>query len=222
MKKGIFVLIATWMFAVSFAQSEKYIKAMESKVAAMDTTYEKGSLIDLANAFERIAEAEKNQWLPYYYAALANVNTGTMTMASSGGGMGGGNAAQMDPLADKAEQLLNKAEALSKNNSEIYIVKKMISSLRMMTDPMNRYMTQVPIGTEALANARKLNPDNPRIYLLEGIDKFYTPEQFGGSKEEAKKLFEEAIKKFESFKPESSIHPTWGIKQIQYFMSQMK
>lgn len=222
MKKGIFVLISAFMITGSFAQSEKYIKTMEQKVVAIDTTHDINNLKDLANTFERIGDAEKNQWLPYYYAALAHVNTGTMIAAAGGDPLAGGNAAKTDPEADKAEELLNKALALGKDNSETWVVKKQIASLRMMGDPMNRYMTYGPAAAEALANAKKLNPDNPRVYLLEGIDKFYTPEQYGGSKVEAQKLFEQAKKKFETFKPESSIHPTWGMGQVQYFMSQPK
>jgi hypothetical protein len=220
MKKLSVIAICSFVGIVAFAQSEKYVKSMEPKVVAIDTTHSADALKDLANSFERIADVEKNQWLPYYYAALANVNAGFM-MGMSGGNTGG-NASVTDPIADKSEALLNKAEALSKDNSEIYIVKKQIATLRMMADPMSRYMTYGPAAAEALATAKKLNPENPRVYLLEGQDKFYTPEQFGGSKEEAKKLFEEARKKYESFKPESTIHPSWGMAQIQYFMSQMK
>ena len=47
---------------------------------------------------------------------------------------------------------------------------------------MNRYMQYGPIAEQALQKAIKLNPENPRIYLLQGQDKFYTPEQYGGSK----------------------------------------
>lgn len=220
MKKVFLVVLITCAGLTTFSQPEKFIKAMEPKVATLDTTHSIDVLKDLANAFERIGDAEKNQWLPYYYAALANINLGNMLMTKTGGM--GGNASELDPVADKAETLLNKAEALSKDNSEIYIIKKMIATLRMMGDPMSRYMTQLPLGTEALENAKKLNPDNPRIYVLEGMDKYFTPEQFGGSKEEAKKLFDEALKKFETFKPESAIHPNWGRQQTQYFASQIK
>lgn len=38
----------------------------------------------------------------------------------------------------------------------------------------------------------------------------------------AKKLFEEAIKKYEAFKPQTSIHPAWGLKRAQYFLSDIK
>ena len=219
MKKGFFLGICLMALTAVFAQSEKYTKTMEAKVQAFDTTRNADALKDLGNAFERIAEAEKTQWHPYYYAALAHVNAGYFSM---GGQMGGGGAQKVDPIADKAEQLISKAEALSKDNSEIFVVKKMIATLRMMGDPMTRYMQYGPQAQQALETAKKLNPENPRVYLLEGQDKFYTPEQFGGSKSEAKNLLEQALKKYEAFKPASTIDPTWGQRTTQYFLSQIK
>jgi cytochrome c-type biogenesis protein CcmH/NrfG len=129
---------------------------------------------------------------------------------------------KLDPLAERAEQLIDKAEALSQNNSEIYTAKKMAASLRMMVDPMSRFMQYGAKAQQALETAKKLNPENPRIYLLEGQDKFYTPEQYGGSKTEAKKLFEEALKKFDSFKPNTELDPTWGKNAAQYFLGLTK
>lgn len=221
MKKFFLILFMSVSSAALLAQSnDKFVKAMEQKLAGFDSVRSTAGLQEQANSFERIAEAEKNQWLPYYYAALSNVNLG-FNYAIEAGPMGG-NAEKVDPIADKAEKLINKAEALSKDNSEIYLVKKLIASLRMLGDVMNRYMTYGPVAAEALATAKKLNPENPRIYVLEGTDQFNTPEQYGGSKTEAKRLLEEALKKFETFKPESSIHPTWGLAQAKYFLSQIK
>lgn len=215
MKKIILGSLLSLFALTAFAQSEKYVKAMEPKVQAIDSTWNEEGLRELANSFERIGTAEKNQWQPYYYAALATVNRGYQIM---GPGMSGA-ADKIDPLADKAEQLLAQAEALSKDNSEIYIVKKMIASLRMMVDPMNRYMQYGPLAQQALETAKRLNPENPRVYLLEGQDKFYTPEQFGGSKAQAKLLFAQALQKFESFKPATSIDPVWGKRTTHYFIT---
>lgn len=218
MKKFIlFIVMSVVVISVS-GQSEKYMQAMQEKVALLDSTQTPADLKDLSAAFERIAEAEKEQWLPYYYAAYTQVMSAYMMMNEQSSGL----AETFDPIADKAEQLLNKAEELSKDNSEIYIIKKMIASLRMMADPMNRYMQYGPAAQQALETAKKLNPENPRVYLLEGQDKFYTPEQYGGSKDEAKKLFEEALEKFESFKPASTIDPSWGKNVAEYFLSQTK
>jgi hypothetical protein len=188
-------------------------------VSLVDTTRNVDALKALSNTFERIGDAEKVQWLPYYYAALAQVNAG---YSLSNGKMDGSLTVVLDPIADKAEALLNKAEALNKQNSEVYAVRKMILSLRMMGDPMNRYMQFGPQAAQALAMARKLDPANPRVDLLEGQDKFYTPEQFGGSKTEAKKLFESALQKYEASKPASNIDPAWGRGTTQYFLSQVK
>ena len=221
MKKTIFILSALLVASFSFAQMpEKFVKAMEAKIGAVDTTTSVQGLTDLANAFERIADAEKNQWLAYYYAAYCNASAGTM--AGAGGDMMAAKADKTDPYADKADKQIKKAEELAKSNSEIFIVKKMIATLRMIGDPMNRYMTYGPEAQAMLDEAKKLNPENPRVYVLEGQDKFYTPEQFGGSKEEAKVLFEKAQKLYDTFKPETSIHPAWGKNQVTYFLAQYK
>ncbi|TCZ74786.1 tetratricopeptide repeat protein [Flaviaesturariibacter aridisoli] len=214
--KQILLLLALFVSGASFAQSEKYVAAMQPRVNAFDTTRSLSGLNDLSAGFERIAEAEKTQWIPFYYAALAKVSSGY----SLTGGKMGGMAAQLDPIADKAEELLNKAEALSKDNSEIYVVRKMIATLRMMGDPMSRYMTYGRQAGEALETAKKLNPDNPRVLYLEGQDKFFTPAQFGGSKEEAVELWKEALKKFDSFKPADALAPHWGRINTEYFLAQ--
>jgi tetratricopeptide (TPR) repeat protein len=221
MKKTIFILSAILVASFSFAQMpDKFVKAMEAKIALIDSTHTVEGYTDLANAFERIADAEKNQWLAYYYAAYCNASAGTI--AGAGGDMMAAKADKTDPYADKADKQIKKAEELAKKNSEIFIVKKMIATLRMLGDPMNRYMTYGPEAQAMLDEAKKLNPDNPRVYILEGQDKYYTPEQFGGNKEEAKVLFEKAQKLYDTFKPETSIHPSWGKNQVAYFLSQYK
>jgi tetratricopeptide (TPR) repeat protein len=205
--------------SASFAQNEKYVKAMESKVGLLDSNNKADTWKDLANSFERIGDAERTQWLPYYYASFCHVMAGYTSLPMDGSM--GDNSSITDPPADKAEQLIDKAAGLAGENSEIYCVKKMIYSLRMMGNPMARYMTEGAKASEALEKAKALNENNPRVYILEGQDKFYTPEQFGGSKTEAKKLFEKANEIFMVIKPGSSIEPQWGRAQVGYFLSQL-
>lgn len=218
MKKIITVFFVMAAFC-AHAQSEKYMKAMDERVRELDTVRSMSGWQNLANTFERIAEAEKSQWLPFYYASLCHVMSGYM---STNGQPGAGNITALDMTADKAETLVTKAEALENENSEIFCVKKMIATLKMSADPMNRWQTYGPIATASLAKAKSLDPSNPRVYLLEGQDKFFTPEQFGGSKAEARKLFEESLRLYENFNPKSSLHPRWGITQVKYFLDQVK
>jgi len=215
MKKLIAVCLAFAMFISVNAQNEKYVKTMEKLLPGVDTLWDADGLKALSNSFERIGDAEKTQWLPYYYAALTRVNAGYAVMMATGSG-----GAATDAEADKAEALLTKAEALSQDNSDIFIVKKLIATLRLIGDPMSRAMTYGPIAAQALAKAKSLDPTNPRVYLQEALDKYNTPEQWGGSKTEGKTMLEDAIKKYETFKPQSSIHPNWGLNSAKYFLSQ--
>lgn len=220
MKKGLLMLAASFVITAAFAQSEKYMKAMESKVSMIDSTRTADGWKDLANSFERIADAEKTQWLPYYYAAFCNVQAGNMSLPMDGSF--GDNSSITDPYAEKAEKLLSKAEELGKPNAETYCVQKMIASLRMMGNAMARYMTEGPKAQAALDKAKEADVNNPRIYILEAQDKYFTPEQFGGSKDEAKVLFEKAKSLLDVAKPENSIVPNWGRAQVAYFLSLYK
>ena len=220
MRKIFFVCLTSMIMTTAFSQSEKYVTAMEANVTMLDSATTPDVLKELANTFERIGNAEKSQWLPFYYAAYCNVMAGTFSLPQDGSF--GDNSAITDPYADKAEILLNKAIEIEKANTEIYCVQKMIYGLRMMGNAMSRYMTEGPKAEAALAKAKEANAGNPRIYILEAQDKFYTPEQFGGSKAEAKILFEKALSLFETYKAESNIHPNWGLPTTKYFLSQLK
>ena len=214
MKKLSILLLSLFLFLQGKAQtSDKFTRAMEALVPSVDSTRSPEGLLELANSFERIANAEKTQWLPYYYAALCLINQANQLYTEQ-------QLDKIDPLVDRAEVLLEKAEALEKNNDELLCLRKMFHTGKMMADPMTRFMVHGAAAAEALEKAKTLNPENPRVYLLEGIDKYYTPEQWGGSKTEGRKLFEMAQQKFESFRPSSSIHPAWGRGQVSYFLSQ--
>jgi hypothetical protein len=215
MKRILLSAVLALSIIAGNAQSDRYKSAMEKLITTLDTTRSVDGYTELGNSFLRIAEAEKTQWLPYYYAALANVNAANNLFVT-------GQNDKIDPIVDKAAPLIAKAEELEKNNSEIFILKKMYNTSKMMADPMSRYMELSPLAAEALATAKKLNPENPRVPLLEGQDLFFTPEQFGGDKQEAKKKFEEALKKFEAFKPADNLAPHWGKEQATYFISQIK
>lgn len=220
MKNFILLLVFFSGALLGSAQSDKYKSTMKEKISALDTARDVFVLKDLSAAFERIAEAEKSQWLPYYYAALSEINAGYMVYMANPSNVQ--DLQKLDPMADRVDQLISRAEALSKDNSEIYTLKKMVATMRMMVNPMERYMKYGVQAQEALETARKLNPQNPRVYYLEGMDKFQTPEQFGGSKTEAKKLFEEALKRYDTYKPVTDLDPNWGRNTVQYFLGQIK
>ncbi|WP_462219377.1 hypothetical protein [Ferruginibacter sp.] len=213
MKKLLIASVLVSITMLSFGQSEKYVAAMKNDIAAIDTSFRNpASLLALANNFERIANAEKNQWLAYYYAAFCQVNYGFMEQ----------NKDKVDGIADKATDFINKADSLMPNNSEISCIKSMIASCHMMVNPMQRYMEYGPESGSNMEKAMQQDPTNPRPYYLKGQTLKYTPEQFGGGCKTAKPELQTALDKFAAFKPASELHPNWGKQPVEMLMKECK
>ncbi len=213
MKKLFLVTLLTATSIVSFSQSDKYIAAMKSNIAAIDSSFRNpANLLGLANNFERIANAEKNQWLAYYYAAYCQVNYGFMEQDKT----------KTDGIADKATVLIAKADSLAPKNSEISCIKSMIASCHMMVNPMQRYMQYGQESTTNMEDAMEQDPTNPRPYLLKGQNLKYTPEQFGGGCKTATPELQTALNKFATFKAASDLHPVWGKQRVEQLMNECK
>jgi hypothetical protein len=212
--KKLFLFTMILCFAsITFAQSDKYINAMKANIAQLDSIMTKGNAVEVANNFERIGNAEKTQWLPFYYAGYCTVMNAYNEK----------DVAKKDAIADKAQQFINTADSiLGKENSETYVIKSMIATTHMTVDPQSRYMTYGPQITEFLEKSKSLDPSNPRPVLVQAENTFYTPEQFGGGKNAAKSFFDQAKTLDDNFKPETEISPNWGKNAISYFLSQYK
>lgn len=212
MKKLFLTLSLSLMGFTAFAQTA-YEKAMTEKIGKVETAKTADELTALTNDFERIGTKENSQWLPYYYAAYSTIQKGRVLMRS-------GKTAELDPIAEQAEKYIAKAEALSPNNAEIYILKKITSGFRMMVDPMSRYMQEAPIAQNALSKAKELDPENPRITVLLAEDAYFTPEQYGGSKPKGVELFKKSLEQFAAYKPKTALDPNWGKAEAEFFLSQ--
>jgi hypothetical protein len=76
-----------------------------------------------------------------------------------------------------------------------------------------------PKQETALDKAIKADPNNPRIYYLNGQTLMNTPEAFGGGKAVAKKLFEKSLELYKTFKPASPFHPNWGKEEAEQLLA---
>lgn len=213
MKKLFLLAAVSFLSAATFAQSEKYLATMKSNIEAIDAAFKNPvSLLDLANKFERIASAEKTQWLPYYYAALCQVNYSYMEQDKT----------KIDAIADKATEWIDKADALQPNNSEISCLKSMIASAHMMVNPMQRFMEYGQEAQVFIDAAMQQDPANPRPEYLKGQSLKYTPEQFGGGCANAKPVLQSSLDKYNKFNPASDIHPNWGKQRVEVLIGECK
>ncbi len=200
--KSILSSFLILMTLVTSAQSDKYVAAMQKNLHSFDSARTTADLLTMANTFERIGDAEKTQWLPYYYAGLALSTAGW-------------NDPKLDKDANstRINTLCDKAETLDKN-SEIYVLRNMAATQQMMVDPQTRWQTYGMQASKYLQIATQLNPDNPRIYYLQGESLFNTPPAFGGGKDKAKPMFEKAVALFKTEKPKP-MWPDWGLDRTE-------
>ncbi|HMO31671.1 MAG TPA: hypothetical protein PKE63_09985 [Lacibacter sp.] len=212
MKKLWFLLLVLVVAGSSQAQNEKYVKAMGTQLVAMSQAGTPAAMQEVVHGFERIAKAEKNQWLAYYYAGLSQVWHAFLL----------NDPAQYDALADKAEAFLEAAEALVQGESELAMLAAMVGTLRMAADPMSRFMQYSPRISQYLELAKQLNPGNPRPYFWQGQSLLRTPEQFGGGCANARPLLEEALRRFTTFEPATPLHPVWGKPQTEQLLGSCK
>ncbi len=211
MKNSILFCLGFMFFLQVGAQNKRYVSSMEKNLKMMDTCKSAPSYQQTANGFERIANAEKKEWLPAYYVSLCNVFMAT-TMKGD----------KIDEYCDIAEKYANKADSLSPNNSEVYALRALIYSSRISVNPMLRGAKFGGMSGEMSSKAKELDPNNPRPYLLQAQGMYYTPPQFGGGKDKALPLLEETVKKYEAFHPASTIHPDWGKERAKMLLDECK
>jgi hypothetical protein len=211
MKTTLSLLIVLIAFNC-FAQDAKYMSAMEKNVATIDTAKDPATLQNAGNAFERISNANPKEWLPLYYQSYCILMSG-MRETDNG---------KKDEMLDKAGLLANRADSLSKDNSEIYVLRSFINSMKISVDPMTRGQQLGMQSAMLTARAIELDKENPRAYLLKGSGLMYTPPQYGGGKDKAIPVLEESVAKYKSFRPKDKIAPHWGEARANQLLEQLK
>jgi hypothetical protein len=212
MKKLLAFALMLFAAATQAQDNKKFISAMEKNLAAFKEAKTADDYIQSANAFERIASAEKEEWLPNYYASMSYLLAGSQQQ----------DKLKMDEFYDKAMVLVDKAADISKENSEILALKAWVTSMKISVDPMTRGQELGMQSGMLTATAMNLDPSNPRPYMLKGIGTMYTPEQFGGGKGKALPILETALEKYKTFKPKNSIMPNWGEDKAREALEECK
>jgi hypothetical protein len=212
MKNRLLILTLSMISIWTWGQEERYTNAMLSAIEMLDQASDPSHFIESANRFERIATAEKSLWMPYYYASYSLV---VMSFDEADGG-------KRDQLLDRAQQLLDRALELEPRESELLVLQAFLYPSRIMVDPIGRGMTYMEKMFASLETARKLNPENPRIYFLEGVNKLNLPPSMGGGVQVAQPILEEALLKFEIFRNDDPLWPHWGEEAVRAELQKLK
>jgi hypothetical protein len=214
--KKIILMGAMALGAVS-TQAQDFKAVLDKTFTAFDTTWDQNAKVEQGNKLSLIAKKWDNEWVAHYYAAYSKV---ALTYQEK-------DNAKKDAYLDEADKEREDAVSiLKKENDETYVLGAMIANSRMGVDPMNRWQKYGPIFSGDLESAKDINPDNPRMYLEQGIAKFYTPKAYGGGKKAAMPYFEKADVLFtkEAGTPAANdiTMPHWGKRTNSYFINLCK
>lgn len=199
MKTLSIIIIALATQLTGFSQPS-YEQAMGQALQKFGQAKTLEQLADVAAQFNRIAEAESDKWLPPYYSSLVYSTIAFRTP----------NAEQKQAYAEKAQESVNKALEIAPKESEVHTLQGMVYQAFLTIDPAKNGQLYSSKMNGSFQLATKLNPENPRPYYLQGVGILNTPEQYGGGKEAAKPLLKKAMKKFNTLKKSSNLHPDWG------------
>lgn len=209
--KKIIVLTVLFTAISGTVFSSNYKEVMKTNIDKMLSLSSSAELIALANQFERIANAEKEEWLPAYYAAYCFVRSTFFDEMKSD---------ETHQQLDKAQKIIDQLVKSNNSESEIFALQALVYQLRI-TDMSKGYKYSKLAGG-AITVAERLNPKNPRVYYLRGSNTFHTPKMFGGGAEKAKADLEKASGMFKNYRAENDLLPTWGAIHNNQLLSKCK
>ena len=160
---------------------------------------------EASNLFERIATAEPDKWLPYYYVSQIN------TVIS----FGEKDEEKLSKQLEKAKEFLDVAKAISPDNPEILIQEALINTAWIAFDGVTYGMTLSPKNVQLYQKALEIAPDNPRVILSKAEWDMGSARYFGKDVTPYCKDVERALDLFATFKSETPFYPTWGKERAE-------
>ena len=207
MRTVFFLFIST-----NFVFAGKYETAMLGAIEKLYSAHDMESYISASSAFERIGDAEEDQWLPYYYAGLGYIWTSHTIQEGS----------KIDEFLDKAQVMVDKAEKLSGDNDEIITLQGYIYMMKVVVDPPNRGPQYSGLSMQEFGKAVGMNPDNPRALLLLGRMKMGSDQFFGNDLSESCGMIHKAAQMFDNQVINSKLDPVWGKEMAEMFVNECK
>jgi len=205
--KSVFQLLLVLLISVSLSFANKYESAMSTAIEKLNAANDLEAYVAATATFERIGDAEQDQWLPYYYASLGYVwSSHTLEEGS-----------KIDEYLDKAQSLNEKAEKLSPNNDEIITLQGYIYMMKLAVDPSTRGQEYSGLAMQQFGKAMGMNANNPRALLLSGRMKMGTDQFFGNDLSESCGMILKASKMFENQTQKSKLDPAWGWEMAEIF-----
>ncbi len=189
-------LITVLLFGAFVSAQDQYAQGMQKAFQL----WGENKPMEASNLFERISNAEPDNWLPYYYVAQIN------TIIS----FGERDKEKLTQQLEKAQEFLDIAKSISPDNPELLVQQAMTHTAWIAYDGANYGMTLSPKVEALYAKATAMAPQNPRVVLSKAEWDMGSAQYFGKDTAPFCKDVERALELFTNFNPEGPFYPQWG------------
>ncbi len=186
------------------AQSVGTDKALEIAVQQFNQLSSSASYQSVYMQFEKLYSIDKKNWLIPYYASLLKSRMCLLKMG------------ERDPLANDAILWISRAKTIA-NNDEIYCAESLANTAKMSVNPAMRWLLYEDKIKLPLQLAKKINANNPRIYLLEANIQRKLPVLFGGGCRSAIPIAKKAEQLLHTQVLQNTNMPGWGNQSLVEF-----
>ena len=200
MNNFLLVTMLVLITTLTYANDEKYIATMQKSIDALYKAQDVVSIQSVINTLERIAAVEKTKWEPQYYIGYGYVMAAFREADKT----------KKDSYLDLALEAVTKGSTLLPNDSEFAALEGFIHMIRVTIDPPTRGPQFGRLAMQQYAKAIALNPENPRALALMAQMQYGTAQFFNQSTTEACATLQASFVKFDTFKSDNVLAPTWG------------
>jgi tetratricopeptide (TPR) repeat protein len=199
-KSRILLLVLT--FACSYAAfCQSFEKELISTFNEFENDTSYVNKINFSNKLSLIANKWNDQWVACYCAAYSYT---VLSFIET-------DVEKRDGYLDEADKFYAKVlELLPDKNDEVYVLGAFMANARLSVKPSSRWKKYGEIFNENLEHAKQINPDNPKIYCVKGVQTYHLPKALGGGAKNALPYLEKSIELYKDASDEDINKPLWG------------
>lgn len=213
MKTTLISLFFALTTVAAMSQKEAYYQAMGENLGGYAQCRSVEDFQALGNTFARIAETEKNEWLPAYYHAHCYIIMSFMEQADP---------KKKDAYLDVAEKSINRITEMAPGEADVFALQAMFYTARLVVNPMERGQQYGMLSGQAIGRAMGIDPTNPRARLIKLQNDMGTAQFYGKDVTEFCEQARTLVAGWDNFKPVSPLHPNWGKDQAEGIVKSCK
>ena len=181
-------------------QSEAFfIEGKELLQQAIDSS-NPDQLYEAQKLFDRARRDGHYEELALYYLALCEYRLAALFAATPD---------EQAQCINRTIEYLKESIELEDNFSDAHALLASAYGQKLSLKP-HLGMVLGPETKRVLEKSKRLNGNNPRVVLADGISDYYTPAVFGGDKQRAISKIEQALELFAKEEIRDSLQPSWG------------